>query len=356
MAIMDKPIVVKKMHSYMRKYKKNNNRVGDIPRTIILNYNNICNFKCPFCYSTDKNNKNVKVSLDFLIIEDLMNQADELGIWEVVIQGGELLVDLEKLEKLLNAIRTDRFHIVLITNGYLLTKKVADILAENGVDSVQVSISGMNEEEHNRSRGGIKDAHKRALEALDNVDKAGMNALVNVIFGHYNAHSEDLYQLLDYAKSKKYGIYLMMAMPFGDFREDRMDAEDFHALNEIRKNYDCVYDPWDCYDRKKERISGCWTMNRIYISPLGDVMPCPFIHIKVGNVKEQSLKEILDYGFSIRYFGEYSPICLSAHNKTFREKFIPNEISIFEPLDAKEIFSEDDYIVKKEEIYNKKGD
>ncbi len=71
---------------------------------------------------------------------------------------------------------------------------------------------------------------------------------------------------------------------------------------------------------------------------------CPYINIKIGNVKEQSLRDILEYGFSIKYFGTYSPICISAHNRSFREKFLPDERNIFTPYDAHEIFSDSDYI------------
>ena len=82
-------------------------------------------------------------------------------------------------------------------------------------------------------------------------------------------------------------------------------------LHWIRQNYDCFFDTWDMYDRKKEKVTGCWTVNRTYISPLGDVFPCPYLPIKIGNILEQSYKEILEYGFSIKYFGGFSPVCIT---------------------------------------------
>ena len=154
----------------------------------------------------------------------------------------------------------------------------------------------------------------------------------------------DLYACLDYAKNKGYTTYFMMAMPFGTWKDNIMDANDLKILADIRKKYDCCFDTWDMYDPKKERISGCWTVNRTYITPLGDVLVCPYINIKIGNIKEQSLKEILDYGFSIKYFGNYSPMCISAHNREFRKKYLPDAGNIFTPRDAHEIFGKEDYI------------
>ena len=36
------------------------------------------------------------------------------------------------------------------------------------------------------------------------------------------------------------------------------------------------------------------------------------VHIKIGNIFEQSLKEIIDHGFSIKYFRNHSNLCLAA--------------------------------------------
>lgn len=344
MGMMNKPLVVRKVRAFMKAVKANDNKVGKIPRAITLNYNNVCNFKCEFCFSAEENNEHIRDCLSFTEIRKLADEADALGIWEIVLTGGELLVNLPKLYELIDAFGAERFQMIIISNGYLMSKEVAHELAMRGIDCVGISLSGMDEERHNKERGGIKDAHKRALEALDNVHEAGMAAWPNLIFGHHNSKDPDLYACLDYAKKKGYTTYFMMAMPFGAWKDNIMDAEDMRILSDIRQKYDCCFDTWDMYDRNRKRISGCWTVNRTYITPLGDVLVCPYINIKIGNIKEQSLKEILDYGFSIKYFGDYSPICISANNRTFRDKFLPDAGNIFAPLDAHELFGEKDYI------------
>lgn len=344
MAVMKKPIVVDKIHKYTRQVRKNGNQVGTLPRSMTINYNNLCNFRCNFCYSSEASHVHAAACLDFATIKSVADQAHELGIWEMVLLGGELLINIDRFLQLMEAIGPERFQMVLITNGYLLSKETAKLLAEHGLDCVGVSVSTMNAEEHNASRGGVRDAHKRALEALDNAAEAGMSAWPNLIFGHHNAHSQDLFQFLDYVKARGYTTYLIMAMPFGVWKDSFMDAEDLQILNRIRKEYDCCFDTWDMYDLKRERISGCWTVNRTYLTPLGDVLACPYMNIKIGNVKEQALADILRFGFSIKYFGEYSPICISAHHRKFREKFLKEDSTIFQPLDASELFGEEDYI------------
>ena len=154
MAMMDKPLVIAKVHKYMRQLRKNGHKVNNIPRAITLNYNNICNFKCEFCFSAEADNAHLKEALDFDTIRRIADEADKLGIWEIVLTGGELLVQPDNLFRLIAAFDASRFQMVIITNGYLLDEKMAYNLAAAGIDCVGVSLSGMDEREHMRSRGG----------------------------------------------------------------------------------------------------------------------------------------------------------------------------------------------------------
>ena len=99
-----------------------------------------------------------------------------------------------------------------------------------------------------------------------------------------------------------------------------------------------------CY-KNNEKILGCTTVNRLYVTPIGDVLVCPYVHIKIGNIFEQSLKEIVDYGFSIKYFKNHSDLCLAGEDKSFIEKFMTKSgQTIFKPALAKDIFSKEDFI------------
>lgn len=342
MPLMEKPIVVTKIHEYIRKVRKNNHQIGSTPRAITIDYNNVCNYQCEFCYEIEDRKYN-NLYLDLDLLRRTADEAHELGFWEVILQGGELLVMKEKLLQVIEALGPDRFRVVLVTNGSLMTQDFADILAKAGVDCIGVSMSTMNAEEHDRSRKA-EGAHEKALKALEYAKNAGMTVWMQPIFGHHNSHSEELYELLEYAKEHDYGVYFMIAMPYGIYKDDRLDAEDMRIFSELRKKYNCWFDTWDFYDKDKKRITGCWALNRLFITPKGDVLPCPFINIKVGNLKESSLKEILDYGFGIKYFGQYSPVCLAAQNQDFRDRYLQGNSSMFDPPEAKDVFGPDDFI------------
>ena len=107
----------------------------------------------------------------------------------------------------------------------------------------------------------------------------------------------------------------------------------------------CVRNMWNPFDKNHEKILGCTTVNRLYITPIGDVLVCPYVHIKIGNIFESSLKEIVDYGFSIKYFRNHSDLCLAGEDKEFIKKFMTKSgQTIFKPALAKDIFSKDDFV------------
>ena len=347
MSIMEKPRVVDKLHKYRRNLRKNGGKVGRTPRQVAIDYNNACNFRCEFCYEVGEAKYNTQ-SLSFEDITRICDEADALGVWEIILQGGELLINVENTKKIIAACGPERFKMVLITNGYFLSEEVAKELAAEGLDGVGISVSSLDEEEHDRSRK-VAGAHKRALEAFDYAKNAGLDVWAQVLFGHHNAHSKELYDFLDYLKERDISSNFFMAMPYGAWKDNYMDAEDLKKFKEIRKNYKCLHDLWDEFDRKKEAIWGCWAVNRIFVTPMGDVLPCPFIIIKIGNIKEQSLKEIIDYGFSIKYFGEYSNICLAAQNRSFRDKYLNGSTSMFTPEPAAAVFAAEDFIIKEKQ-------
>ena len=176
-----------------------------------------------------------------------------------------------------------------------------------------------------------------------------MDPYLNITVGHYNANTDHFKQLLDYSKDQKYKNAFNVAVPAGMWQ--KMDDiicndEDREYLRKIRKEYkNLVRNVWNPFDRNHEKILGCTTVNRIYVTPIGDVLVCPYVHIKIGNIFKQSLKEIINYGFSIKYFSEHSNLCLAGEDKEFINKFMTKSgQTIFKPALAKDIFSKEDFV------------
>jgi MoaA/NifB/PqqE/SkfB family radical SAM enzyme len=347
-SLLNKPRLVEKLREFYKYVQKNDGKVGIKTRGIDLNFNNACNLRCKYCFTNSPKGDHIKEYLDIDAIKKLADDADELGYFEFDLQGGELLLQPEKLFSVLEAIRPERFYLYLTTNGFYLDEKMAKKLAEYKVSRVSVSIDSMDEKIHDEIRGR-KESWKRAIEGLKYVKAVGIDPYLNITVGHYNAGTKDFKQLLDYSKDNNYKTLLNVAVPAGMWQkmtEIICDDKDREYLKKMRKEYkNLVRNMWNPFDRNHEKILGCTTVNRLYITPIGDVLVCPYVHIKIGNIFESSLKEIVDYGFSINYFRNHSNFCLAGEDKNFIKKFMTKSgQTVFKPALAKDIFSKEDFV------------
>jgi len=339
---------MEKLRSFHAYVSKNNGQMGIKVRGIDVNFNNRCNFKCKHCFTKSSLGEHAAEELPINLIASIADQADELGIFEFDLQGGELLLRPEKLLEVITAIKPQRFYLYLTTNGYFLDEKMAEQLAQAGVSRVSVSIDSIDEKTHDDFRGRAG-AHKRAMQALMNVKNAGMSPYLNITAGHYNVNSYDIEKLCRYSKDQGYTTLLNVAVPSGcwqNMSEVMVDDADRQRLIELRKKYkNILRDIWNPFDKNCEKLLGCNTVNRIYITPKADVLVCPYVHIKIGNAYNQTLKEIIDYGFSIKYFRNHSKLCLAGEDKEFAVKYLQRQgMSVFNPVDAKDIFAKEDFI------------
>ncbi len=109
-----------------------------------------CNFDCPYCF--EKYNRSVNLMPEE-IQKDLVNYvANKMGkakYLQVIWYGGEPLMALSTIESLTEAFKEIArkngvsYSASMITNGYLLSEKVAHQLKSLDVSKVQITLDGM---------------------------------------------------------------------------------------------------------------------------------------------------------------------------------------------------------------------
>jgi len=344
----NKKRLLEKVRHFHKHLKNNDGKVGTYHRGIELNLNNACNLRCKYCFTGSPKGDHVKDFMPIPKLKEIADEADKLGYIEWDLQGGEVLLRPDKLFEALDAIQPERFYLYVTTNGYKVDKKIIKELGKRGVSRMSVSFDSWDPDFHDEMRGR-KDSWKRAIQALEYIQEAGMDPYMNVTVGHYNAKSEDLRMLLEYSKKKKYRTLVNVACPTGMWNQVHdvvCDEEDQKHIRKLRKEYKNLNrNLWNPFDSKLEKIMGCTTVNRMYITALGDVLACPYVHIKIGNVFENTLKEISDYGFRIKHFRNHSDKCLAGEDLNFIKKFnsTPGK-TIFNPVKADEIFQKEDFV------------
>lgn len=122
--------MTEKMISLSREYGKSHNH-GTRVKGFILNYSNKCNFTCPHCYTRSGAGEFGETRLTMKDIRRLADEADEMGVYEIDIQGGEPLLN-PQLFDILEAIQTERFYVYITTNGWFLDRDMAEKLVRGG--------------------------------------------------------------------------------------------------------------------------------------------------------------------------------------------------------------------------------
>jgi MoaA/NifB/PqqE/SkfB family radical SAM enzyme len=333
----EKPYVYEKIMKYEEKY-----RAGESIAIIQFQYDYTCNLKCAHC--SVKKFQGKKSGRFFTIedVKDLSKQADEMGLAQIVITGGEPLV-FPDFDNIVEAIDPQKFYIVSDTNGWFLDEAKAKHLKEIGVDKIQLSLDSLSAHEHDTFRHK-KGSYERALRAIDASLNAALNIILATVVTKQRIRSEEFIGFLEFAKEKDIGVFVTYAKPVGAWEGNfdvLINRDDMAYMRSLEKKYNVFTHLTSSYGLDM----GCIAVKRmISVTKYGDIMPCPYIHTTLGNFFHEPLKDIVERGMKIKYFGEYMDTCLIAEDRYFIENYATKMYGKPLPVPYTEVFREDDFI------------
>ncbi|WP_373265356.1 radical SAM/SPASM domain-containing protein [Hungatella hathewayi] len=332
----DKPRVYEKVIRFEEKYEK-----GESIALIQLQYHYACNMKCEHCaIETYQKNASSKRRMTPADVGRLADQADALGLARFVISGGEPTV-FKDLEEIVKAIGPERFFINCDTNGWLLEEK-AEYLKKIGVDRIQLSIDSLDAEEHDAFRR-MPGAFDRAMKGIKKCQSIGLPLYIQTVVTKERLHSEEFINFVKYFNDMDLNVYVSFAKPVGAWEghfENLIDREDLAYMQELEGKYRvCSHlTPGYGLDMGCIAVKGFLT-----VTEYGDVQPCPFMHVSLGNIYETPLKDIIDTGMNISYFGEHVDTCLMAEDLPFLKKYVEGRIyGRPVPVPCSEVFQKED--------------
>ncbi len=294
------------------------------PFLIVWNFTNMCNLKCLHCYQRAD-----KPTPDELTLEEKLHVVDELdraGVAMVALSGGEPTIH-PHFHRIINEMAKRGIYAAVATNGWVFAdieklKKAVDL----GLRYVEVSLDSADPKKHDYFRG-VPGAWERAVKALENAVKLGVNHAMATTITKLNYNEiEDILDLAESIGVKR--VVFFNFVPVGRGKEnmwlDLTPDEREEALRtmyrEMRKRKGMqIVSTAPQYARVvmqlsggqevapthfyvggdkivkavAEYVGGCGA-GRIYaaIQPNGDLTPCVFLPIKVGNLREKSFSEI----------------------------------------------------------------
>lgn len=273
-----------------------------------------CNANCKHCGS----NAEKKKYDGELTTEEIKNAfkqiAKDMDASKILINvtGGEPLVRKDLCEVMGYATNELGFHWGMTTNGILLTEENIEKLRETKMETISVSIDGL-EETHNKFRG-VPNSYKTIIENIKNLKKAGFvkHLQVTTVFHKENINQlEELYEVMLGLGLDSWRLISMD--PIG-----RANENDNLLLNgeEIKKILDFIKSKKK--DKRLELVYGCpgflgleyekevrrgyfYCRTGINIASIlynGDLFVCPNVprikRLVQGNIKTDNFKDVWD--------------------------------------------------------------
>ncbi|MEM4702761.1 MAG: radical SAM protein [Archaeoglobaceae archaeon] len=294
--------------------------VPGAPFQVVWDITYACNLRCKHCYATA--GKPLENELTTEEAMDVIDKLDRLGVTIIAFSGGEPLVrrDIYELTKYA---AEKGIYVAIATNGIMINDEVARKLKESGVSYLQISLDGMRET-HEAFRG-IKGIFDRTVEGIKNAVKNGFFVNVSMTVTRYNyGEVEEVIKLCEELGVNWFMHYNFIPTGRGkEIVEADITPEQREKL--LRMLYERNFNsnisllstapqfarialqcsgsiiPTHFYnvnagERLKqlaEFIGGCGA-GRFYfaIKANGDITPCVFFPLVVGNVRFDDLEDL----------------------------------------------------------------
>jgi GeoRSP system radical SAM/SPASM protein len=271
------------------------------PLTINWSLSYSCNFSCSHCYSRGSNVSELTAD-EIKLVTDKISAAK---IPFVNFGGGEPLI-IKDLMAITRYAVEKGLKVSMNSNGYLLDKETAKKIKEAGFASVGISIDGSSPEVHDsfRNKSG---SFVKAIEALNNLHEAGVKTTMSSVISKINY--KDFQALIEVAKKNKVSqLFLHNFKCTGKGFENReeydLSPKEWRSFYKEALEYkngnkdieisfdDPIMASMNEYDRDAlVKGSTCGKVS-LHIRPNGDITPCGFIDIVIGNVLKDDIQDV----------------------------------------------------------------
>lgn len=275
------------------------------PIQVFLGLTYSCNLNCPHCYAKQRRTKN---EMSYKQLKNLIDQISKLGVFKIVLSHGENILRKDFFD-VAAYIRSKDIHLTLITNGTTINENAVNELKKIGVNKVMVSLDSCDPEKHDKFRG-ISGTWLKAINALKLLKKVNICSSMAVALTPMN--SKEIDNLINLGlKIGADEISFLTVRPTDRNEKFSFDKDEYNNLikkiwNRKQKWKDkveiLIHDPLaiplliEAGFRPNDELVGlnaCGAGNLfLSIDPEGNVRPCNFLPLVVGNVKKQKLIDI----------------------------------------------------------------
>jgi len=257
-----------------------------------------CPLRCIHCYIDHRRTRELTPKE----IEKVLRDALRLNAMFVTYSGGEVFARKD-FGEILKITRKLNFSIKIITSGYLLGEREAEILKKYNTVSAGVSLYALQPDIHD-SITGVKGSFYRTMRAIEILHKKGINVVIktSVMKENYKVYPE----LLKWVKSQGENILAQYDMVISPTMKSRPGVKElnipfeekkrlYKEIKKIEKKKEVKVEEMEDSELKKvgkEAVTCYAGITGLYISPDGKVFPCVEWNELLGDIRKESLTDI----------------------------------------------------------------
>ncbi|MDD7793419.1 putative heme d1 biosynthesis radical SAM protein NirJ2 [Clostridium sp. 'White wine YQ'] len=268
------------------------------------NTTNKCNMYCKHCYRDA--GIQAEQELSTLEAKELINEIAKACFKIMIFSGGEPLMRPDIYE-LVNYASKLGLRSVLGSNGVMITREVAKKLKASGVMGVGISLDSLNAKKHDEFRN-YNGAWRETVLGMKNCRDEGLPFQVHTTVMLWN--KDEILDLTDFAVGMgavaHHTFFLVPTGRGGNIENESLTPEMYEELLRnimMKQKYVDIELKPTCAPQFM-RIAREMEMNPRFgrgclagtsyciISPVGDVQPCAYLNMPIGNVRKNKFSEI----------------------------------------------------------------
>ncbi len=273
---------------------------------MIMSWNttNNCNMFCAHCYR--ESGEKAQGELDTTQAKKLISEVAKAGFKIMIFSGGEPMTR-EDIYELVAYAKEMGLRPVLGSNGSLITPEAAQKLKAAGLAGAGISLDSLDKDKHDKLRR-LDGAWDMAVAGMKNCINAGIRTQIHTTVMDWNANEiEDIMDFAVEIGASAHHIFFLVPTGRGEEIVDQALKRDEYEeiLVRIMKKAQTV--PIEVkptcapqFMRVAKQLGmdlrfskGCLAgISYCIISPKGDVQPCAYMKMEIGNVKETPFDEI----------------------------------------------------------------
>lgn len=274
----------------------------NIPWIILMDPTSACNLHCTGCWAAEYGNK-LNLTLDEM--DSVITQGKELGVYFYMLTGGEPMVRKKDIIKLCKKHNDCVF--LAYTNGTLVDEELCAQMQEAGNLFLALSLEGKPEVNDLRRGEGV---YGKVMHAMDLLKEHGLVFGTSICYTSQNIESVTSDEFINMLVEKgcRYSLYFHY-MPVGnDASVELLPSMEqrVYMHDRVREIRNMEHGPGIFtmdFQNDGEFVGGCIAGGRNYfhINANGDAEPCVFIHYSNGNIRENTILEILKQPLFMAY-------------------------------------------------------